>query len=195
MGDGEEKKRPNARYQLTNIKTNPDEVTYHYSRERRLAKAPQSVQDLYNEKPRRRFGLFRSLTDSKPKAMLFFTILVMCVAALVFSRVGIFGTTYELEGNEIALQAMEYEGTVILAIRKSTKNTVVSRFTPAYTGAVALAVLPARSAETADVFYHRIFFTHEPEEHYRFVVPFDAVDLFVILQTERNTLNITVRPE
>ena len=196
MAEGEEKKRPNANYQLTNIKTNPDEaITYHYSREHRLAKAPQSVVDMYTEKPRRRFGIFRSLVDTKPKAMLFFSILIMCMVMLVFSRIGAFGTPHELEGNQITFQAIEYEGTVILTLKKSVKNTAFSRSGSIYTGAVAIAVLPAGSTEPSDVFFHRIFFTHDPEELFRFAVPFDAVDLLVVLQTERNTLNATVRPE
>ncbi|MCL2191639.1 MAG: hypothetical protein FWB79_06605, partial [Treponema sp.] len=62
-----DKKRPNANYRLS--KTGgaySSEITYHYDRDRRLEKAPKSVQDLYyREDPPRRSGLFRNVPGGK----------------------------------------------------------------------------------------------------------------------------------
>jgi hypothetical protein len=61
MSDGNEKRRPNANYKLSPDTVRPEDIVYHYNRERRLEKAPQIVQDLYKEQPRSRFfgGLFQ----------------------------------------------------------------------------------------------------------------------------------------
>ena len=195
MSENGERKRPNENYKLSNETINPDEIVYHYNREHRLAKAPQSVQDLYKPESRRRFGIFRSLTGSKPRAMLFYSIIVMCIMILILSRLNIIGTTYNLDGNELTVQAVYHEGTVIIEITKSVLRSVLDYFTPAYTGAVTIAVLPFRDVHPENTFYHRIFFTNEEVEVYRFAVPFDAVELVIAFDTERSSLNIRVQAE
>ena len=85
---GNEKKRPNAKYKLSNEKINPAmEIVYHYSRESRLAKAPQAVRDLYKEPPRRRFGFLQTLISTRPNAILFGTIVIFCILILIFSLI------------------------------------------------------------------------------------------------------------
>ena len=74
MSDSGEKRRPNANYRLSKENANTDEITYYYNREARLAKAPQSVRDLYNEDPPKRAGLFRSLVNTKSKKFTFISI-------------------------------------------------------------------------------------------------------------------------
>ena len=195
MSDGGEKKRPNANYRLSKENANPEDITFHYNRERRLAKAPQAVQDLYNKDPPKRFGLFRTLTGTKPRATLFFTIVVICVMVFMISFLGLVGDTYEFDGNRLTVQAIRYADKVIIALKKSTKK---GAFSNPYNGAVNIAVTPAAKAGEAmpeDVFYHRIFFTTEQQETYRFVLPFDSEELLLVFQTEKKTLDVRIKPE
>jgi hypothetical protein len=194
MSDDEEKQRPNAKYRLSNENANPEGFTYYYSRERRLAKAPQAVRDLYNEDPKKRGGLLRSLVNSKPKAMMFASIVIMCLAILFLSTFGYTGSGYELDGNKLSVQAVKYEGVVIVAVKKTINKNFASRFSTPYTGAVSIAVT-APDTLPGDAFFHRIFFTLEPQEQYRFSVPFDSDELTFIFQTEKKMLNMTVKPE
>jgi hypothetical protein len=190
----DEKRRPNANYRLSKENANPEGLTYYYSREHRLAKAPQSVRDLYNGQPPKRGGLLRSLLNSKPKAMMFASIVIMCVAILFLSTFGYTGSAYELDGNKLSVQAVKFEGAVIVAVRKTISKGFAGRFSSPYTGAVNIAVT-APDTLPEDVFYHRIFFTLEPQEQYRFSVPFDSDELTFIFQTERKTLTAKVKSE
>ena len=88
--------RPNAKYKLSKPDGSPrdeEHLTFYYSRERRLAKAPRPVQDLYAEGKRPRFSLLRPLVGSKPRAMLFFSIVLLCAAILALSVFGYFYTS------------------------------------------------------------------------------------------------------
>ena len=201
MNNGEEKKRPNANYKLSYENTSPDEIVYHYNRERRLAKAPQIVLDLYKmEKSPPRFNLLKPLIRTKPLAMMFCTVIVICLLILVFSILGLTGNSHELEGNQLSIQARGYEGTVIIVLQKTIKKNFFGKFVSAYNGAVEIAVAPLlESPDTEmnmeDIFYHKIFFTLEQTEYYRFAVPFNAKELAMVFQTEKNTLKITVKTE
>jgi hypothetical protein len=81
-----------------------------------------------------------------------------------------------------------------VAVRKSINKNFAGRFSTPYTGAVSIAVT-AGDTLPEGVFYHRIFFTLESQEQYRFSVPFDSDELTFIFQTEKRTLNMTVKPE
>jgi len=200
------RQRPNPGYKLSNEKVNGDEVVFHYSREHRLEKAPQVVRDLYTL-PNHRFNLIKPLIRTRPLAMMFFSILVACVLIVLVSLLGLAGTSYMLEGNHMTIQAIRFEGTIIMAINKSTKKSPLDRFSrssPPYTGAVDIAIQPvqktgagaqAPSEVPENLFFHKIFFTFEPEEFYRFSVPFDAQELAVVVQSENKTLRLTVKAE
>jgi len=190
--------RPNANYQLsnTNNAVNADgeeKLTFYYNRERRLAKAPQDVKDLYAEKPKRGFNLLRPLIADKPRAMLFLTIVILCAAIFLMSLLGYFNNSYSLEGNKIEIAGTKFEGITIVVIKKTVKNNNAG----AYSGAVDIAVSPAVSGESEEypAFYHRVFFTLEPVEEYRFSVPYDSADLLMVLQTEKNSLKLSFKPE
>ena len=200
MGDDDkEKKRPNAKYKLSNENVQGAEIVYHYNRGRRLEKAPQSVRDLYKEQPRRRFGLLHTLIGNRPGAMLFGTIIFLCILMLLFSYFGFTGDSRELDGNIISVSGKNYEGTVIIEVKKKPRKDKFARRINPYTGAVNIAVFPpAKSGQEQnqyDIFYHKIFFTNEPEEHYRFSVPFEQSELALIFQTEKKTLSLTIKPE
>ncbi|MDR1858996.1 MAG: hypothetical protein LBQ69_05950 [Treponema sp.] len=197
MSDDGEKKRPNANYRLSRENANPDDIVYHYNRERRLAKAPQAVRDLYNDKPKKRFGLFGPLVDTKPKLIMFGSIVVACIMIIAISFLGLFGDTYNFDGNRLTVQAIRYEGTIIMALKKTVRKDALARLGNPYTGAVDIAVAPPAKADQPpqDIFYHRIFFTAEQEELYRFAVPFNSEELLMVFQTETKTLDVRVRPE
>ena len=198
MGDDDkEKKRPNANYKLSNVNTNESEIVYHYNRERRLEKAPQAVRDLYQEQPRRRIGLVYTLVGNKSGAMLFGTIVLLCIMMLLLSFFGFTGDSRELDGNILSIKGKNYEGTVLIEVRKTPRKDKFARSIKPYTGPVNIAVFPpaktGQEQSQHDIFYQKIFFTNESEEYYRFTVPFDQSELAIIFQTEKKTLSLTIK--
>ena len=183
-------KRPNANYRLSrpepdNVKD--EDLVFYYNREKRLAKAPEAVQKLYAEQKKRGFNLLHPLIADKPRATIFFTIVVLCIVILMLSILGYMGRAYTLEGNKLEISAMGFEDTAIVLIKKTAGNK------SPYTGAIDIAVSPVVEAETDySVFYHRIFFTLEKNEDYRFVVPYGEKRLAMVIQTEKSSLKITV---
>jgi hypothetical protein len=195
---GDEKTgRPNANYQLSKPEggslVDEENLHFHYSRESRLAKAPQSVRDLYAGKKPARFSLLRPFISNKPTSMLFFAIVVLCATLIVLSVTGYLDKSYSMDGVRLEIKGIRYEEMVIMVVRKTLKKGNFS----GYTGAVDVAVSPAVKSkdEKYPVFYHRIFFSFEPEEEYRFAVPFDSEELVMVLQTEKSSLQIKMKPE
>jgi len=197
--DDKEKKRPNAKYKLSHENVNPAEIVHHYNRERRLEKATQAVRDLYVEQPRRRLGFFFSLMGTKPNAMLFGTIILLCVLMLMLSLFGFTGDSRELEGNILSVKGRKYDGAILIEVRKVPRKDKIARHINAYTGPVDVAVLGAgkkgidQSQPATDIFYHRIFFTNDQEEHYLFTVPFEKNELGFVFRTEKKSLTMTVK--
>jgi len=195
LTDNEQVKRPNANYKLSKNDGNingEEKLTFYYNREHRLEKAPQAVRDLYDiNKKNFRFGLIKVLVADKPRAMIFFTILIMTGVILILSLLNYTDNSYSLDGNKLEINGIKYEGMTILAIRKTRKNAET-----AYSGVINIAVSPmVQKGEEFPVFYHRVFFSMENEENYHFTVPYDTPELLMILQTEKNTLKIRYRPE
>ncbi|MCL2809401.1 MAG: hypothetical protein FWD24_04965 [Treponema sp.] len=195
--------RPNSKYKLSksneNTSSAEDNIIYHYNRERRLAKAPQEVKDLYSERKQSRFGILGVLVADKPRRMLLVIIILLCLVIMALSRFGYFDTTYVLGGNVINITGTNFDGTTIIVLRK-TANDINS-----YTGHVDIAVSAVdTTVNTGDVdiqdsrsnvFYHRVFFTLEKEEVFRFAAPLYDSTLLMVLQTERNTLQIKFTPD
>jgi hypothetical protein len=186
------KQRPNAKYKLSkpdNLKPPKEELIFHYNRDHRLAKASKDVQDLYKERKANRFGFLGVLVADRPRKLLFFSIILICVVIWILGLLGYFDKSYSLDGNKIDISQTAFEGTTIIVINKMVKNK------DAYTGAVDIAVsVPVTlqndtQAETnIPVFYHRIFFSLDKEEQYRFAVPFESTELLFVLQTEKYSL-------
>jgi hypothetical protein len=194
---GDEKTgRPNANYKLSRPEggnsIDEENLHFHYDRESRLAKAPQAVRELYAAKPAR-FSFLRPLVSNKPMSMLFFAIVVLCATMIVLSVTGYLGKSYSLDGARLEIKGIRYEEMVIMVVRKTLKKGNLS----AYTGAVNVAVSPAVKSkdENYPVFYHRFFFSLAPEEEYRFAVPFNSEELVMVLQTEKSSLQIKMKPE
>jgi hypothetical protein len=151
-----------------------------------LAKAPLAVQKLYTEQTKKRgFSFFRPLVADRPRATIFLTIVALCVIILMLSILGFIDRTYTLDGNKLEISGIGFENTAIILLKKTANDS------SSYTGAVDIAVSPVVENETDfPVFYHRVFFTLEKNEDYRFVVPFDQSSLAMVLQTEKSTLKI-----
>jgi hypothetical protein len=204
MSDDEEKKRPNANYKLSGENVRNDDVVFYYNREHRLAKAPQAVRDLYKEQPKQKFSLFRPLLSSKPLTLMFASIVILSLVILSVSFLGLLSDSYVLEGNRLSIRAVKFEGTIIVAVDKTIKKTGMARFIssdPAYTGAVDIAIQPLIKTgedglfQPEDIFLHRIYFTLESEEYYRFSVPFDTEELALVFKSEKSTLALTVKAQ
>jgi len=200
-----DRKRPNANYKLS--KTGgaySNEITYHYDRDRRLEKAPKSVQDLYyREDPPRRSGLFRKAPGGKIQVFTMIVILMISTMALVITIIGRDGDTHELEGNRVTVQAIRYEEMVIMALRKTTGPTRtflgLRPGRPAYTGAVNIEISPVTYLELTspfgNIFFHMVNFTEESPEFFRFTVPFDTDELELVFRTENRETSVRVRVE
>jgi hypothetical protein len=192
--DKPEGKRPNAKYPLTEKKPGEEELVFYYSREQRLAKAPKSVQELYREGPKKKTGFFRVLTATKPLAMIFISIMIFCAAIMVISILDLSGSTYTLGGNRLAIRALKFQDETIVVMVKT-----VQKGKNAYTGLVDIGVSPAVPdgvrAGDYPVFSHRIFFSLNTEEEYRFSLPFAADKLAMVLQGEQNSVQFTVKVE
>jgi len=199
----EKSKRPNANYNLskTNDNPRPEEIVYHYDRDRRLEKAPQAVQDLYYKKdePARR-GLFRP-SGGRIQLFTMIIILMVCLMALVVTLIGRDGDSHEFEGNQLAVQAIRYGDLVIVALRKTVRTTrPFLNFRPApapYTGTVSVEVSPVPLVEQAPaaVSFQMLNFTGESPEFFRFAVPFDSDELDLVFRTENRTLSLRARVE
>jgi hypothetical protein len=112
---------------------------------------------------------------------------------IVFSLLGYLDSTYSLDGNKLTITGTRYEGTIIVVVKKTQKRGVSSP----YTGAVDVAAAPSAAAEgeRPPVFSHRIFFSAASTEEYRFAVPFAPDELALLLQTEKTTLQLKIKPE
>jgi len=197
----EERKRPNANYSLSKTDARPDEIRYHYDRDRRLEKAPKSVRELYykkeDEQPRR-IGMFRlAPLGGRFQVVLMVFILLISLMALITTLIGRDDDTHDFEGNRITVQAIRYEQMVIMALRKIHGTAPVFALRPAralHVGEVDIEVSPA-GAPSANVSFHRVTFTEESPEFFRFVVPFDSDELELVFATEGRTLSVRVRVE
>ena len=219
MTEEDSKPRPNANYKLSKPDgPNPaaeENLVFYYNRERRLEKAPQAVKDLYAKRDtHNRFNLLKPLVADKPRAMMFFSIIMVCAMLVFVSILNKTGGTYSLDGNRIIVTGTRFDGATIAVLTKTVKKNSGQ----AYTGAVDIAVNPVTIAnssantssantsgantsgdntdgEDAPFFYHRIFFSMEPVEEYRFAIPFDSPEQLMILQTEKSTIQIKYKPE
>jgi hypothetical protein len=186
------RRRPNADYPLSPEKNTGEELVFRYSREHRLARAPEKVRELYRPSPKKKFGLFRSLTATRPLAMLFGSVMVLSVITVIMAVYGGAADSRLMEGNRVSITAMKYEGSTFMVLNKRRGNT------GAYTGPVDMAVTPAAKGdgdEGQPVFSNRIFFSLKEKEEFRVSVPFEAEELLVVLQNESLTVDLRARPK
>jgi len=173
-----------------------EELNFHYNRERRLENAPQSVKDLYKEPVKNKLGLLGPLIADRPRRIMFFVIIFLCVLIFALSRMGFFDNYHSLDGNRFEVSGLFFDENTIVIIRK------IKMKDEPYTGALNIAVsVPVKnpaneiSIEDISVFYHRIDLTLENEEEYRFIVPYNSAELLMVLQSEKSTIQFNFKPK
>jgi len=191
----EENKRPNENYNLSypdgKKNENNENVTFYYNRERRLASAPKEVQDMYKENKQSKFGLFSVLVADRPRRFLFLVIVLMCAIIMIVSRIGLLDNNAVLDGNKLEITGTIFEENTIVLIKKTARND------SAYTGNVDIAVsVPFLLTEDEMAVYsHRIYFSLEKVEAYRFAAPFNAPELLIVLQSDKSEVRHKFKPE
>ncbi|GHV52637.1 hypothetical protein AGMMS49579_10240 [Spirochaetia bacterium] len=192
----DEIKRPNAGRPLTENNNSEEEMVFYYSRERRLAKAPQAVRDLYKETPPVKFSLLRPLISTKPKARMFVFILVISVISIITSIWYHAGDSAggSLGGNTVSAAALRYEGTTVIVLKKKVQD----KNSP-YTGTVDIAVSPilkkGEAPDSLPVEPYRISFTQKEEEEYRFALPFEDEELLLYIQGGGDSLEFKLKTQ
>jgi hypothetical protein len=172
-------------------KDNPD-LTFYYSREHRLAKAPESVRALYEKQPPKG-GLFRSLTDTKGKQATLVSIVVLCVLILFLSFFTNAGVP-KFEGSAITVSAIRMtedgvSGTTYIVLKKeAVKNK------DAFSGMVQIDVFAQENTLIA-IWQSTVVFTEEAQEEFRFAIPGAAPQLLVTLSSEKETWSAQVKAE
>jgi hypothetical protein len=200
MSDNEEKRRPNANYNLSNENVEPEELTFYYNRETRLSKAPSSVQDLYKDQAHKRFRFPRSLFGNKAGAMTFFSIIMCCILLIIAAYVS-GDRTSTIEGNHLSIQAERLDGVVIVTLQKRRETTMMSRLRAKYTGIVDITVMPVKTddgknnQEPDTLFRHQVTFTREQREQFRFTLPFDSEELTFVFQAGQKVIGKVLKVE
>lgn len=168
------------------------EIVFHYSRERRLANASETVRELNKEGRKHSFNLLRPLTATKPLAFMFMSIIILFGVMLIFSF--LFGGKKEtvLGGNIINVSAFTFEGKTYLTVNKKIQDK--KNF---YTGTVDLAFSPVingneQHPDEIEIETSRIYFTFESEEDFKMALPFEAEKLLILLQSEKEIQRLTV---
>jgi len=212
-GESGESRRPNPGWRLSRPDGNPDEITYHYDRERRLRKAPDAVRELYHptEKPRR-MGPFRIGPGSRMQLATMLVVLIVSGVALFITITNKDEGTYDLRGNRVTVQAIRLpeEGMVIVAIAKTIpKSSPLWNRRPTgvpYFGTVGIEVSPFLPAEAAigepapqgdpeETFFLRVNFTEANPEFFRFTVPFESQALKLVFRAAELQLAVNVAVE
>ncbi|MDR2510609.1 MAG: hypothetical protein LBC77_08205 [Spirochaetaceae bacterium] len=160
-----------------------DEIKYYYNREERLAKASPRVRALYEDMPKRRFALFSSLTDSKPKAAMFISIVVMCLLILFVTYLQPSGGT-SLSGNELSAEVTRSAGISFIVLEKSAVSAA------AWTGIAKVTVM-AGEGDNTRIASRELVFTKEKKEEFRWSVPFEGRELLVLVQAAGKSASIT----
>jgi hypothetical protein len=186
----EEDKKP----EVPGTKDDAD-LVFYYSREHRLARASGRVRELYEEKPARPRGIFRTLTASRSGAVVLVSIILVSVFIMLTARQGRESPGTTLGDNRIEVSAIGFPanaeneaGSTYVALKKTALKPA------AYTGEVDIALSVPRKTGEGDVpiVTERIFFTLEDEEDFRFVLPWNAPELLIVLRGGDTTQSLRV---
>lgn len=156
-----------------------EDVTFYYSRERRLNSAPDPVVKLNSGMFGQRSGFFRSLVATKSLAFLFLAILMLSATAIVMSILLNQEDNRQLLGNSFTVEAFRFQGSTYIAIKKHAQSQ------DAYTGALDIAVSPViqeKVSENMPIHIQKLVIGVSKDEEYRFSIPFEAEKLVVLLQ-------------
>jgi hypothetical protein len=180
------------------------DIVFRYSRERRLEHASESVKKLNEEGKKHSFNLIRPLTATRPLTFLFVSIIVLVALMYIFAFLSGGKKEIVFGGNTINVSAFTFEGKTYLTLSKTIKNE--DNF---YTGTVDLAISPdesllndaspenedAEHAENIEIHTERIFFTSENEEDFKMAIPFEAEQLLILIQSEKEIQKLNVITE
>jgi hypothetical protein len=129
--------------------------------------------------------------------MLLITIVVVSFILIILSR-GIKEDGAKLGGNTLVVSALSFPARPNEADEDVTyiginKKAISDR---AYTGSVdvAVSIYKKEGGEDMPIATHRIFFTLEPEEDFRFSVPFTGSDLILVFHAEDELATLRVKP-
>jgi hypothetical protein len=193
-------------------------VVFYYSREERLKRASPAVRKLNEPSVFRKPNLFRTLTSTKPLTFLFISIITLCAALVILSRFMPSGTARTLGGSRVTVTARTGSGVSYITVTKTVLDE------GAYAGAVDIAVSPAAektggaeksaggtansgAAEAVPpdsgtavsgefpIEALRVYFTAEPEEAFRFTVPFTGKKLLVLMEAGAGRVLFSVTPD
>ncbi|MFQ3547300.1 MAG: hypothetical protein SNJ56_03100 [Termitinemataceae bacterium] len=154
---------------------NPEELHFYYSREKRLAKAPESVVRLYDPRYGARRGLLQSLTGTKSQAFLLLAIIMLVVTALVMSWFMKQDEIRDLDGNRYTVEAFSFNEMTYVAVKKHALSK------DAYQGPLGIAVaLPG----SEDIFTEHVTIRNRQDEEFRFSVPIKAAHLIVLIKAD-----------
>lgn len=182
-----EKNEPGV--ELTDDKGRP--VTFHYNRERRLAKAPQRVRELYETSGSRGRGPLRGLTASRPGVFVFLSIITLCIMLVLYSRLmNRDAGEAALGNNTLRISAQSSGGASDVTVIKTAAQD------DARTGPVRVGVAAADGGEGAlPVQGEDLYFTSAAREDFHFSVPFTGTKLYVLLEMGEERVLVTVTPE
>ncbi|AEJ19585.1 hypothetical protein [Gracilinema caldarium] len=166
-----------------------EDVTFYYSREQRLARAPEKVQLLHSGAFACRPGLFRSLVATKSMAFLLLAILMLSTTALVMSYLLNRESNQNLLGNVFTVEAFRFQGATYVALKKQaiTKD--------AYSGPLEVAVSPYLKESEMQQFpieIQKLVIGLQQSEEYRFSVPFEAEKLVMLFKCKDEMLKFTI---
>jgi hypothetical protein len=194
--DEEKKDASGAKAGYGRVDYDDGRLMFYYSRERRLERASPEVRALNESGPPRKTGLFRTLTATKSSAFVFFSIIIICAAMVLFSFLNNSGRTRILD-TEIAVSAVKGGDKSYITVQK-----IVTGTNP-YTGAVNIAVSvkkdtpndSSRENNLPDPMYlETLYFSLEKEEVYRFIAPMTGETLLVLAVLDDQTALFKVKP-
>ncbi|MDR0401291.1 MAG: hypothetical protein LBH51_10190 [Treponema sp.] len=178
MGEQEVPGRPNEGIPLSEARPGEEGVQYYYSREHRLAKAPDSVRALYGARERPKFNLMRPLLSSRSNAILFAAVAALTLITLVMGLSGVGESDYY--GNRIAVTADQYDGATVITLKKTRRRNGM-----AYTGPLDIAVFPQAKDDSGPAAYpSHINLGPQAVEEFHFSVPFGETELVVEISHE-----------
>jgi hypothetical protein len=166
-------------------------LTFYYSREERLKKAPKAVQDLNNHTLVKKQGFFRTFTSTRPLTFLFISVIALSGGIIILSRYLSAEGTRMLGNNTVFVSVLTAGDNSYITVKKTAGSG------SAYTGAVDIAVSPSGTEDSEETPVHteRIYFGMEQEEVFRFSVPFRGKKLLILMEAGADRVVFTVTPE
>ncbi|MDR0448764.1 MAG: hypothetical protein LBH07_08860 [Treponema sp.] len=177
--------------------------TFYYSREKRLEKASKAVRELNETSSYRKPGLFRTLTATQPLRFLFISIITICAMLFILTRFLNVEGVRVIGNNTVEVSIITARDNSYVTVKKTIKQPGILQKTGqegAYAGVVDIAVSLSESGNSgghsAEALVHveQIYFGPEPEEVFRFSVPFRGKKIFVLMDAgvERILFTLTL---